>query len=112
MVVCLRREAVVAWGFVLPETMDGLPDFVDGEGVFFQLPPLGVVEDPRDAVNLAWVSGSSVSWVGVCCRRKLSWVAWSAVAGSLVREPSSCRTVVMVRWPVYVMASLRWQIAF
>ena len=39
---------------------------------------------------LAWVSGSSVSWVGVCCRRKLSWVAWSTVAGSLVREPSSC----------------------
>ena len=29
-VVCLRREAVVAWGFVLPETVDGLPDFVDG----------------------------------------------------------------------------------
>ena len=24
-VVCLRREAVVAWGFVLPETVDGLP---------------------------------------------------------------------------------------
>ena len=40
-------EAVVAWGFVLPETVDGLPDFVDGEGAFFQLPPLGVVEDPR-----------------------------------------------------------------
>ena len=50
-VVCLRREAVVAWGFVLPETVDGLPDFVDGEGAFFQLPPLGVVEDPREAVD-------------------------------------------------------------
>ena len=49
--VCLRREAVVAWGFVLPETVDGLPDFVDGEGALFQLPPLGVVEDPREAVN-------------------------------------------------------------
>ena len=49
-VVCLRREAVVVWGFVLPETVDGLPDFVDGEGAFFQLPPLGVVEDPRAAV--------------------------------------------------------------
>ena len=41
MVVCLCREAVVAWGFVLPETVDGLPDFVDGEGAFFQVPPLG-----------------------------------------------------------------------
>ena len=27
--VCLRREAVVAWGFVLPETLDGLLDFMD-----------------------------------------------------------------------------------
>ena len=51
MVVCLRREAFVAWGFVLPETVDGLPDFVDGEGALFQLPPLGVVEDPREAVD-------------------------------------------------------------
>ena len=50
-VVCLRREAVVAWGFVLPETVDGLPDFVDGEGALFQLPPLAVVEDPREAVD-------------------------------------------------------------
>ena len=58
MVVCLRREAVVVWGFVLPETVDGLPDFVDGEGAFFQLPPLGVVEDPREAVDFGlgvWV---------------------------------------------------------
>ena len=57
-VVCLRREAVVALGFVLPETVDGLPDFVDGEGAFFQLPPLGVVEDPREAVDFGlgvWV---------------------------------------------------------
>ena len=57
-VVCLRREAVVAWGFVLPETVDGLPDFVDGEGALFQLPPLGVVEDPREAVDFGldvWV---------------------------------------------------------
>ena len=52
MVVCLRREAVVAWGFVLPETVDGLPGFVDGEGALFQLPPLGVVEDLREAVDL------------------------------------------------------------
>ena len=34
-VVCLRREAVVAWGFVLPETVDDLPDFVDAEGALF-----------------------------------------------------------------------------
>ena len=38
-------------------------------------------------------------------------MAWSTVAGSLVRELSSCRTVVMVRWPVLVMASLRWLMA-
>ena len=50
-VVCLRMEAVVAWSFVLPETVDGLPDFVDGEGAFFKLPPLGVVEDLREAVD-------------------------------------------------------------
>ena len=56
---------------------------------------------------LACGSGSSLSLVGVCCRGKLSWVAWSTVAGSSVREPFSCRTVVMVRWPVSVMASLR-----
>ena len=57
-VVCLRREAVVAWGFVLPKTVDGLPDFVDGAGAFLQLPPLGVVEDPREAVDFGlgvWV---------------------------------------------------------
>ena len=51
MVVCLRREAVVAWSFVLPETVDGLPDFVDGEAALFQLPPLGVVEDLGEAVD-------------------------------------------------------------
>ena len=51
MVVCLRREDVVAWGFVLPETVDGLLDFVDGEGALFQFPPLGVVEDRREAVD-------------------------------------------------------------
>ena len=50
-VVCLRREAVVAWGFVLPEAVDGAPDFVVGEGALFQLPPLGVVEDLREAVD-------------------------------------------------------------
>ena len=51
MVVCLSREAVVASGFVLPETMDGPPDFVAGEGALFQLPSLGVVEDLREVVN-------------------------------------------------------------
>ena len=51
-VVCLRREDVVAWGFVLPETVEGPPDFVDGEGALFQLPPLGVVEDLREAVDV------------------------------------------------------------
>ena len=50
-VVCPCREAVVAWGFVLPETVDGLTDFVYGEGAFFKLPPLGVVEDLREAVD-------------------------------------------------------------
>ena len=38
-------------GFVLPEALDGPPEFVDGEGALFQLPPLGVVEDPREAVD-------------------------------------------------------------
>ena len=33
-VLCLCREAVVAWGFVLPKTVDVLPDIVDGEGAF------------------------------------------------------------------------------
>ena len=50
-VVRLRREAVVASDFVLPETVDGLPDFVDGEGALFQLPLLGAVEDLRGAVD-------------------------------------------------------------
>ena len=47
-VVCLRREAVVVSGFVLPEAVEGLPDFVDGEGALFQLP---VVEDLKEAVD-------------------------------------------------------------
>ena len=50
-VVCLCREGVVAWGFVVPETVDGPPDFVDGEGASLQLPPLGMVEDLREAVD-------------------------------------------------------------
>ena len=51
MVVCLRREALVAWSFVVPETADGPLAYVDGEGALFQLPPLGVVEDLREAVD-------------------------------------------------------------
>ena len=51
MVVCLRREAVLAPGFVLRDTVDGPPHFVDGEPALFQLPPLGVVEDLREAVD-------------------------------------------------------------
>ena len=34
-VLCHCREAIVAWGFVLPETVDDLPDFMDGEGAIF-----------------------------------------------------------------------------
>ena len=36
---------------MLPETVDGLPDFVDGEGALFWFPPLGVVGDLREAVD-------------------------------------------------------------
>ena len=60
---------------------------------------------------LFWVSGSSVSWVGVCSWGKRSLVVRSTVAELLAREPSSCWTVVMVRWPVSVMSLLRWHIA-
>ena len=60
-VVRLRREAVVARGVVLPETVDGPPDFVDGEGAILQLPPLAVVEDLRGAVDS--VCGVSVQCV-------------------------------------------------
>ena len=49
--VCLGRETVVAWGFVLPETVDCLLDFVDGERALFQLPPLVAAEDLREAVD-------------------------------------------------------------
>ena len=51
MVVFFCREAVIALGFLLTETVDGLADFVDGEGALFWLPPLGVVEDLREAVD-------------------------------------------------------------
>ena len=40
-VVCLCREAVVACRFVLPETVDGLPDFMDGEGASFPVASSG-----------------------------------------------------------------------
>ena len=76
MVVCLRRAAVVAWGFVLPETVDGLPDFLDGEGALFQFPPLGVVEDLRKAVDFG---------LGVCAQCVLGGCVLSeeAVLGGL-----------------------------
>ena len=48
-VVCLCWEAIVVRGFVLPETVDGPADVMDGEGALFQLPPLGMVEDLREA---------------------------------------------------------------
>ena len=51
LVVCLRREAVVAWSFPLLETVDVPPDFVDGKGALFQLPSLGVVENLWEAVD-------------------------------------------------------------
>ena len=35
----------------MSETLDGPPDFVNGEGALFQFPPLGVVEDLREAVD-------------------------------------------------------------
>ena len=38
-------------------------------------------------------------------------MAPSTLAGSLVRELSSCLTVVMVRWLVSVIALLRWRMA-
>ena len=46
---------------MLPETLDGLLVFVYGEGALFQLPPLGVVEDPREAVDFGL--GVRVQWV-------------------------------------------------
>ena len=96
-VVCLRREAIVACCFVLLWMTFQTSWMVKGRFssclLWAWLRRI-----------LAWVSASSVSWVGVCCRRKLSWVALSTVAWSLVRKPSSCRTAVMVRWPMSVMA--------
>ena len=61
MVVCLRREAVVAWGFVLPETVDGLPDFVDGKGRFSSCLLWAWLKTGGGRSILAWVSASSVS---------------------------------------------------
>ena len=53
-VVCLRREAFVARGSVLPEIVDGHPYFVDGEGALLQLPPVGVVEDLGEAFHFGF----------------------------------------------------------
>ena len=111
MVVCLCREAVVAWGFLLPETVDGLPDFVDGEEAFFQLPPLDVVEDPREAVDFGlgvWVQ--CVLGGGVLPEEAvlggLEHCGWVVGEGAVLLPDH-----VMVRWPVSVMASLRWRMA-
>ena len=68
---------------MLPEISDGSRDFVHSGGRFFKLPPLGLVEDLGKRLILFWMSFSSVSSVGVFWCRKLSWVAWSTVAGSL-----------------------------
>ena len=54
----LGGEAVVARNFVPPEVLGGSPDFMDGEGAFFNLPPLGVHEDFGEAFVFflgAWV---------------------------------------------------------
>ena len=84
-VVCLRREAVVAWGFVLPETADGLPDVVDGEGAVFKLPPLGVVEDLREAVG--FVLGVRVgSVLGGCVLMEEAVFGGLEHGGSVVGE--------------------------
>ena len=75
LVVCLRWEAVVAGGFVFPETVDGPPDFVDGEGALFQLSSLGVVEDLREAVDFGL--GVRVQYVfGGACVDRGSCLGW------------------------------------
>ena len=51
MVMRLRREAILARGFVFPGSVDRLSNLVDGEGAFLYLPPLGVVEDLGEALN-------------------------------------------------------------
>ena len=39
---------------MLLEVLDGSPDFVDGEGAFLQLHPLGVVEELLEAFDFAF----------------------------------------------------------
>ena len=50
----LPQGGHLARSFVLPDMLEGLRDFVDGEGAFFHLPPLRVVEDLREAVDLVF----------------------------------------------------------
>ena len=98
-VVCLRWEAVLAWGSVMPETVDGPLDFVDCEGALFQLPPLGVVQDLRGAVDFGL-------GVRVQCVLGGRVLMEEAVLGSMehggwvVGEGAVLLPVVMVRWPV------------
>ena len=82
---------------MLPETVDGLTDFVDGGGALFLLPPLGMVEELREAVNFGL-------GVGVQCVLGGRVLMEEAVLGGLEHvgwvigeEPSSCLTVVVVR---------------
>ena len=63
-VLRLRSKAVVPRGFVFPEAVNGLPDFVDGEGAFLQLPPLGVAEDLGGAFDFV---------LGVCVPVSPGW---------------------------------------
>ena len=83
MVIFVCREAVVPQGLVLPDVVDGLSDFVDGEGVRFQLRPLGVIEGPGGTFD--FVLGLRVKCVlGGCV------LAQEAVSGGL----EQCRRVV------------------
>ena len=89
MVVCLGREAVVAGGFVLPETVDGLGDFVDSEGALFELPPLGVVEDLREVVDFGlgvrvWCVSAGRVLSGKCVLGGLEHCGWVVGVGAVL----------------------------
>ena len=67
-VVCLLREAVVAWGFVLPKTVMAFRTSWMVKGRFSSC----FLRTLARRSTLFWVSVSSVSWVGVYGWRKLS----------------------------------------